>query len=314
MNASASHAFTSHTASASKDSELTASIVICSRKRPNLLRECLESVSRLHPAANEIIVVDNTEGDKATELIAEQFKARYIVEPEPGLSRARNSGLIASTSEIVAYLDDDARPQKDWLGFILQPFSEPAVASVTGDTFPAGYDDSAPSHGPVRTLCNKDPKWFEIATFGGLGYGTNMAIRKAACSGWKGFDVRLGRGAPLWLAEESHAFASLLDLGYCAVHVPAAIVIHPMKPQDLELEASSRVAYWLLLFWEFPGHRLDLVRFLLNRLRRKRLSWPRDPQGPGEIIKSGWHIYLKAALAGTLLYLRNRKAADRNKA
>lgn len=109
------------------------------------------------------------------------------------------------------------------------------------------------------------------------------------------------------IAEESHAYASLLDLGYRAVHVPAAMVIHPVKPKNIEQEATSSIAYWLLLFFEFPGHRLDLVRFLTRRLRGKPLTWPRDPQTPGKIISSGWRLRLKAGLAGTPLDLRYRK-------
>jgi hypothetical protein len=146
-----------------------------------------------------------------------------------------------------------------------------------------------------------------MATFGGLGFGTNMALRRSACGPGKVFDERLGRGAPLRIAEESHAFASLLARGFCAVHVPAAIVLHPEKPRDVEVEASSSMAYWLLLFFEFPGHRLDLLRFLFRRLLGKPLTWTRDPQGPGEIISSGWRVHLKAGLNGVLLYFRNRK-------
>jgi glycosyltransferase involved in cell wall biosynthesis len=274
------------------------------------LRKCLEAVHHLIPAANEILVVDNTPGDKETELVAREFASRCICEPIPGLSRARNRALNECGSDIVAFLDDDATPSKNWLHHILRPFDDPMVASVTGDTFPQeNAADKIPD--PPRSLSKKDPQWFEIATFGGLGVGTNMALRRVFCMGWKVFDERLGRGAPLWIAEESHAFAVLLARGYRAVHVPAAVVIHPMKPRDIELEASTSFAYWLLLFCEFPGHRLDLLQFLLRRLRRKKLTWPRDPQGPGEIINSGWRMYLKAGWAGTMLYLRTRKLKEK---
>lgn len=285
----------------------TVSIVVCTCRRANELRNCLKAVARLNRCPSDILVVDNTTGDPDTKSVALQFDARYIVEPKTGLSRARNRGLDESNSDFVAFLDDDAVPHVHWLERLLSPFSAPDVASVTGETLASDSDLMQVAEEPTRFLSNKDPLWFEIANFGGLGYGTNMAVRKAACTGPKLFDERLGRGTPLWTAEESHAFANLLGRGYRAAHVPAAVVIHPLKPRDIELEASTAFAYWLLLFFEFPDHRLDLLRFLARRMRGKRLPWPRHPQEPGEFLTSSLKTQLKAGFAGLQLYIRNRK-------
>ena len=72
---------------------LTVTIVICTRNRPCLLRECLQAVSRLDPKPDEVLVVDNTQGNKETEDAAAELGARYTIEPVTGLSRARNRGL-----------------------------------------------------------------------------------------------------------------------------------------------------------------------------------------------------------------------------
>ena len=114
------------------ESDLTIAIVICTRNRPALLWNCLDSIARLDPAPNEVIVVDNTAGDQETESVARNFSCRYIVEPSIGLSRARNRGLSESKSEIIAYLDDDALPDARWLEFLVEPFEDPRVAVVTG--------------------------------------------------------------------------------------------------------------------------------------------------------------------------------------
>jgi glycosyltransferase involved in cell wall biosynthesis len=284
----------------------TASIAVCTCNRPDDLRHCLEAIARLDPGPDEVLVIDNSSGDPATRNAALQFGTRYIVEPAPGLSRARNRSLRESRSEIIAFLDDDALPDVHWLERILEPFAAPDVASVTGETYNLGFDPELAER-PTRFLSNKDPLWFETANFGGLGYGTNMALRKSSCEGAKVFDERLGRGTPLWTAEESHAFATLVARGYRAAHVPSAIVLHPSKVRDVQREASTAFAYWLLLFFEFPGHRLDLLRFLVRRLRREKLPWPREPQEPGEIMNSGWQNKLKAGFMGAMLYLRHRK-------
>jgi glycosyltransferase involved in cell wall biosynthesis len=269
------------------------------------------AVSRLDPQPNEVLVVDNTQGDDQTECIAREFGVRYTVEPLQGLSRSRNRGLAESASEIVAFIDDDSEPDPQWLGRLLAPFKDERVAATTGRVVtPESRRISAGDHKP-RPLSNRDPHWFEIATFGGLGMGGNMALRKSACTDWKVFDERLGRGAPLHIGEETHAFALLLSRGYAAVNLPDAIVYHPPLTRDtIEHEARNSISYWLLLFSEFPGHRMDLLRFLAYRLRGKDLPWFRESREPGEIISSGWRIRLKAGVSGLLLFLRSRRTTS----
>lgn len=288
----------------------TVSVVVCTRNRPGDLITCLDAISRLNPSPDDILVIDNSDGDHAAERAAREHGARYIVERAIGLSRARNRALAESSSEIVAFIDDDAQPSEDWLEQILAPFADPQVASVSGDVaFHGAQRNSRPA--PARIFGNKDPQWFEMATFGGMGWGANMAIRRSVCTSWKGFDVRLGKGASLHIAEESHAFASLLSLGYRTAYATAAVVYHPVKPWNAREEATNSFAYWLLLFCEFPSRRFDLIRFLIRRLRGKPLTWPRDPQTPGQIVSSSWKFRIKAGLAGTFLYIRSRKLRAR---
>jgi glycosyltransferase involved in cell wall biosynthesis len=295
-----------------KDLDLTVTVVICTRYRPAFLTKCLEAVTALNPAADQILVVDNTQGDREAEAAARQFAARYIVEPTAGLSYARNRGLAECNTDIVAYIDDDALANQDWLGLLLEPFEDPRIAAVTGriitpESHPADSSQELP-----RFVSNKDPHWFEIATFGGLGLGSNMALRRAACAGWTAFDERLGRGAPFQIAEENYAFASLLSLGYTAVYLPAAIVTHPpLRHGSTEQEARNSFAYRLLLFSEFPARRFDLLRFLIRRLRRQPRGWPRDSEDPGDIISGGWLMQLKAGLGALLLFFRTKRPKRR---
>ena len=308
----------SHSAQSSpllpKNSEPTVTVVICTRNRPADLRRCLEAITHLEHAPDEVIVVDNSSGDKETEAVARNFVAVYIVESAVGLSRARNRGLAESNSEIVAFLDDDATPDVHWLGFILGPFEDSQVTTVTGRIVTPHSQAESSFKQTARVLSKKDPEWFEIATFGGLGLGSNMAFRRKACAGENIFDERLGRGAPFQMGEEHYAFAFLLSRGYTAVYLPDAIVFHPsVKQSKITNEARNSIAYWMLLFSDFPNRRLDLLRFLFRRLRRRPLSWPRDSPDPGEIITSGWRVLLKAGLAGSLLYMRGRKPKGKEK-
>lgn len=308
MKSSAHHSIELDSPPSSEEKLLTASVVVCTRNRPACLRVCLKGLAQLDHAPDEVIVVDNTAGNKEAEAVAKEFGAVYLVEPKPGLSRARNRGMAESHSEVVVYLDDDATADSQWLGLLLESFADPAVAVVTGRIVRSEILPENETTQEPRTLSNKDPEWFEIATFGGLGLGSNMAFRRSACAGGAIFDERLGRGAPFEIAEEHYAFALLLSRGGIAVHLPDAIVFHPVGKQgDIKHEARNLIAFSLLLLAEFPDRRIELLRFLFRRMRRKPLTWPRDSPDPGEIITSGWLVLVQATLSAVLLYIRTKR-------
>ena len=291
-----------------KEDSLTATVIICTRNRPAQLQKCLEAVARLTPPPDQVLVIDNSEGNSETASLAQVFGARYVVEPVKGLSRARNRGLDECDTEIAAYLDDDAIPAPDWLGILMAPFADKGIAASAGRVVtPESRLDAARNEAP-RTLNNKNPLWFEIATFGGMGLGSNMALRRSACIGRTLFDERLGRGAPFQIGEESYAFAQLLSRGYTTVYLPGAVVSHPPLRRDpVDLEARNSFAYWLLLYSSFPTQRMSLLRFIVRRLRRKPLTWDREPREAGEIVTSGWRVLLKAGIQGLWLFLRTRR-------
>jgi len=288
--------------------EMTVAVVICTRLRPAALRDCLCAIAKLRRQPDQLIVVDNSSGDQETENLAREFSASYLIEPEMGLSRARNRGLSASNSEVVAYLDDDALPDSNWLELIIEPFANPQVAVVTGDVIEPELEGKARNPTSHTRLDKTKKQWFEIAAFGGLGIGTNMALRRSACKVPNFFDERLGRGAPYHGMEEHLVFAQLVSHGHCAVHVPAAIVYHSSQNAfNLKRDARSQFAYSILLFSEFPDRRMDLLQFLFRRMRHKPLNWERDAPDPGVIVSSNWRVLLKASLTGALLYFRTRK-------
>ena len=287
---------------------LTTSVVVCTRYRHASLSRCLLALTSVNFRATEILVIDNTSGDPDAHRAAEQFQAEYVVEPVVGLSRARNRGLKESRGQVVLYLDDDAIPDSKWIERMVAPFADPQVAIVTGrivsDSVIALH--SAPGESDGSRIISKDhPYWLEIAAFGGLGSGSNMAVRRELCT-LPLFDERLGKGAPFEQGEENLAFLRLLHRGYLAVHLPSAVIYHADAKLQLERFARCSFAYWLLLMEEYPEQRGMLIRFLWRRLRRKPLPWPRSPQEPGAVISAGWRLYIQAGILGTILFLRHR--------
>jgi len=126
----------SPTGETSERSILSCSVVICTRDRPERLEQCLEAVARLDYPRVDALIVDNAPSDSRTRDLAARRGVRYLVEPLPGLSRARNRGARACETEIVAFLDDDAIPEPDWLSALAAEFMDPLVMAVAGRVRP----------------------------------------------------------------------------------------------------------------------------------------------------------------------------------
>lgn len=107
---------------------MTIAVCICTFNRPELLRQCLEAVAAADTRSLgrpvSLIVVDNGP-DPATEAVCKGFAARpgtaplrYVVEPQRGISFARNRAVaeaLAGGADLVAFIDDDDRPEPAWL-------------------------------------------------------------------------------------------------------------------------------------------------------------------------------------------------------
>ncbi len=294
-------------------------VIICTRDRPALLDRCLDAVTRLDHPGFRILVVDNAPTTTETRDVARRWGADYLVEPMAGLSRARNRGARAATTEVVAYLDDDSVPEREWLTYIVAEFEEPAVMATAGRIFPltADTDSGVPLQwtgsldrgGARRAVTRAHPLWFELANFGGIGSGGNMAFRRQAFEVWPGFDERLGRGAAIPGGEDYHAFFSLIERGYEVVYVPSAVVRHPDRP-DLERrrtqhfkDVAASVGYITLLFAEKPAYRGRLIRYVAEWLRGTPRPW-RAPAGSPRALPR-WQMAV-AHLSGIFLYLRCR--------
>jgi cellulose synthase/poly-beta-1,6-N-acetylglucosamine synthase-like glycosyltransferase len=295
-------------------------VVVCTRDRPELLDRSLEAIGRLRYAPLQTLVVENAAVQGAARDIARRRGARFILEPRPGLSRARNTGARASDTPIVAFTDDDAVPDPDWLDQLVPGFADPAVVVVTGRILPlhvktkaehlfedlGGFDNGT----RPRRVDRHTPHWFEMACFGGLGNGANMAFRRAIFDVWPGFDERLGPGASLG-GEESHAFFRLIERGHALIYTPHAIVRHPFPStmDDLRLRHLRQLAdatgYFTLLFAEHPPFRRVLMRYVLQAAARTPRSWRPPRRGPAPRLVPGWRRWL-AMLAGPLLYARLR--------
>ena len=276
--------------------------------RPVELERCLNAVALQAYPSLDVIVVDNSTGDEHTRSLAQRFGARYVCEPRRGLCKARNRGALVSSAEIVAYLDDDAIPDRDWLAGFAKAFQDERVMGVAGRTIPLALDTESeklfarvrgPAYDrPFPIVVDRDtPDWFDIAGFGGIGPGCNMALRRSAFEKWPGFHEGTDRGTPVYGGGEQHAFYSLVDLGFAVAYTPDAVVRHPL-PESMEAlrsrylrDLTASTAYFTMMLVEEPKHRLSTLRYLWESVRGKERSWRSLPESRPRVVP----VYRSAA-------------------
>jgi glycosyltransferase involved in cell wall biosynthesis len=308
-----------------KPAGLTCSVVVCTRDRPEALDECLAAVSAVTPSASEIIVIDSAPRNANAEKTAERWGARYILETRPGLSRARNRAAHESTSDILAFIDDDAVPEPGWLEPLLAEFEDPKVALVAGRVLPPDSDkEMLPIYawfgvvdlGPERKVFDRSVSgWYGLTNFGGVGLGANISVRRSVFNAWHGFDERLGAGTRIPGHEELKAFFELVELGFRLVYAPRSVVRHafPRSMEELRrrglraVEASA--AYLTLLLFEQPFYRKETWDYIKGKIVRIKPLFRRETTGCSPLAP-GYRILL-ARGKGILLYFATRLTQTR---
>jgi len=163
------------------------SVVVCSFNGARTIGECLHGISRLRYPRYEVIVVDDGSTD-ATAEIAGRFAVTLIATTNGGLSSARNVGWQAARGEIVAYIDDDATPDADWLTYLALGYAAGDFGGMGGPNIQPVDDDpiahcvaSAPG-GPIHVLTS-DRVAEHIP-------GCNMSFRRDVLEHVGGFDTQ----------------------------------------------------------------------------------------------------------------------------
>ncbi|MEM7337562.1 MAG: glycosyltransferase family 2 protein [Actinomycetota bacterium] len=178
--------------------ETTISVIICAHtmERHFDLRAAVQSVHAQDRPADEIVVVIDHNEELLTAVA--DLEARVIPNTGPkGLSGARNTGTWAATSDVVAYLDDDATAAPDWLAHLAAPFVDPAVVAVGGWANP-NWDTEPPGWFPDEFAwvigCSHRGLPTELTEVRNV-IGCNMAFRRSAVIDAEGFTTTLGRTA-----------------------------------------------------------------------------------------------------------------------
>lgn len=264
------------------------SVIVCSYNGGKTLRDCLESLDQVSYPDYEVILVDDGSKDGTQEIVREFEASRAkraaagaklpgftnIVQPNMGLSYARNAGAAAAKGDIFAYTDSDCMPDPDWLYYMVGTLLSGDYAGVGGPNISPPAVNwiqaavAAAPGGPSHVLLT-DVVAEHIP-------GCNMAFHRAAFEGIGGFDLEYRKAG-----DDVDFCWRLQTNGGVIAFSPSAIVWHYRrftlqafrKQQEGYGEAESMLRFKHLIFFgptgtaKWKGQIYGAPRFtwLLNR-------------------------------------------------
>jgi succinoglycan biosynthesis protein ExoM len=193
-------------------------IVICTFKRPELLRLCLRSIAaqsapdRPQGGVN-VYVVDNSDEGDARAIVAQEaatapWPMSWLEAHPPNISVARNAGVRAGREDFVAFVDDDQTLDPGWLAAVFQAIGDDRADAWIGRV--VGLFEAPERVTPaILTLFSRElaeKSGFELFAFGprrraSIALATNNCVfRRATClddariDGAGVFDPSFGKG------------------------------------------------------------------------------------------------------------------------
>jgi glycosyltransferase involved in cell wall biosynthesis len=219
-------------------------VAICTWNRSALLAQTLERLMQIRVPTEvewKLLVVNNNSTDATNDVLeafASRLPLRWVLEPLPGLSSARNRAVSEVLGDYVIWTDDDVLVDPDWIAGYARAFKTWPEAAVFGGPVHPWFDGT-----PPRWLADH---WQRVAIayavrqFGDtpfpldplrLPFGANFAFRTEVLREYR-FDPTLGRGPDSYLSgEETLVIREMLAAGHTGWWVPDAAVQH-FIPRD----------------------------------------------------------------------------------
>jgi glucosyl-dolichyl phosphate glucuronosyltransferase len=237
---------------------MNVSIIICSHNRAAHLRDTLRSLASIRRSgAVELLVVDNGSTDETPAVVETAardfpFPMRYLYEAEDGKYAALNAGIKASTGQIIAATDDDARFEPDWLERAVDGLHRYGCEFVGGRVLPL-WGGAKPDwlaernglHAKVIALLDHGNKVREFGQYISWPLGVNVAYRREVFDRVGLFDNRLGRKAGTLRNQaqrEWHLRARAS--GARGFYLPDMVVHHVVSHERLSKKYFRRWLYW----------------------------------------------------------------------
>lgn len=249
--------------SAERGVPLPVTVVVPTAGRVGPLRACLAAIASCEPPAAEVLVVDQSQDPEVAALCGAFAHAHVRLVPcfGRGVALGRNVGLGAAAHGVVLVTDDDCTVPPGWVEVAWRLSRVRPGAIVTGRVLPVGDPRAVPS-----TKDDPRPRDLSGERRGGLLFGNNMLLPRAAVLAAGAFDERFG---PDEAAEDNEFCYRWLRAGGRLFYEPELVVDHHdwRSPEELE-RLYVRYARGEGFFYakHLRGGDLRMLRFLARDL------------------------------------------------
>ena len=180
-------------------------VLVATRNRPNELKRCLQSILVSSYPSFRLMVVDQSDNDDALRACAAITDGRleYVRDRGTGLSRARNVGIGAITSGIIAMTDDDCVVATDWLERLVALFRDNAECMLAFGNFVAAPHDWRREFIPSAVFDRPATHSGRHYRFLDHGCGGNMRPAESFSRSWAGLMNDSVRAPSFTLAKTS---------------------------------------------------------------------------------------------------------------
>lgn len=297
-------------------------VVVPARDRLTDLQACLAS---LGPEPNVVVVDDGSRQPWAIAELCRRHQARYLRrECSGGPAAARNAGLAAVQTELVAFLDSDCTVSAGWLETLGRHFTDPLVGAVAPRIRPSAVPQASARerYAAARSPLDLGPRARPVAPGRPVSYAPAAALvaRTRSLDGGFAEFLRYGEDIDLvWRLQErgwtvrydpsvlvAHrepaSWRGLLIRRYRYGTSAAALAHrHPGRLAPVVLAPRPTLAAVLVLAgWPAPALAVALSAPLRHARRLYRAGLP--PAAIGALgPRAVWHTLLGLSRAGTTL-------------
>src|SRR4030042_1644993 len=233
------------------------SAVVCTHSLDNCnnLIEAVDSLLKQTHTENEVIVV--VDGNKELyEKVAAQFAGKkavktVLIESNIGVSGARNAGVKVARGDVIAFMDDDAFADKEWMDRLVATYQNYDAIGVGGKILPV-WTQGVPDYLPEELywLAGVTHKGFAEEKIGEVRntFGPNMSFRREVFEKVGMFNENLGfaKRRAFYIQAEEPEFALRVkrELGRRVIYNPAAIIYHRITPSKLKIRVLLKRAFY----------------------------------------------------------------------